>query len=127
MPLVNFLAQIWGISLVIISFSFLIRPKNIKKIFAVMSDESQVVFLGMLTTVLGVALVLVNGSLDYSWVAILTILGWLVFIKGIIFLFFPEHIENFVKKIKQNEEKLPFLFVITIALGCFLIFMGFSF
>lgn len=125
MEIVNFLAQWWGFSLLIISLSFLINPKHIHKVFRFMENEAVIILSGITGVLLGVALILTYNVWESNWKAIITIFGWVILIKGIIRLFFPGFVLKVWARIKNRTEWIPFLFLIMILFGCFLIYMGF--
>ncbi len=51
-------------------------------------------FLGVVTLVIGLAMVLVHNVWVLDWRVAITILGWLTLLKGFDLLFFPERMKN---------------------------------
>lgn len=125
METVNFLAQLWGFSLIIICLSFLIKQRHVRTMFAVVEHESSLLFLGFANVVLGVASLLAFHAWLPDWTKIVTVLGWLLLAKGVFYLFAPETV---VKMISSKKAKymswVPTELVIGVLLGCLLIYLG---
>lgn len=127
MEIVNFLAQLWGFSLAIISLFFLINQRYIKEISQMMKSQTTLVLSGMIYLVLGIILILTYNSWEASWTMIITILGWAVFIKGLIRMFFPNFVIKIWNKLENKKDWLSFLLLFFVFLGCFLIYAGIVF
>ena len=125
MQTVNFLAQLWGFSIVIVSLALLINTKQIDHFWHLAKDKMLVFILGMVIMVLGVASVLTYNVWQSSWKVIITLLGWITLIKGIALLVIPGSIEKMYSKIKIKNEMMSVLLLICVAFGCFLIYKGF--
>jgi len=125
MDLSNYLAQIWGLFLIIVPLSMIINEKNIKIIFDITKEESKMFVWGIATFLLGLASILSHNIWTKNWQMIVTILGWGLFIKGVAILFFPEDIILFSKKF-ENKKWLPFALTIVIFLGLALSYLGFT-
>ena len=127
MEIVNFLAELWGFSLIIICFSLLIVPENIENIFKLAKDGKILVLIGIINVVLGIALVLTYHVFDSSWRIIITLLGWLVVIRGWLILFMPGIIRKIVAKFESNTDLFSIVMVGAILFGCALIYLGLMF
>ncbi|OGZ69253.1 MAG: hypothetical protein A3D44_01015 [Candidatus Staskawiczbacteria bacterium RIFCSPHIGHO2_02_FULL_42_22] len=128
MAIVNFLAQLWGFSLIIICFSFLVKPQHVKNIFVLLENPSALLVLGMSRVVLGFASLLAYSSWDLSWRVVITILGWLLIIKGVFYLFMPELAVDIMVTLKDRHINwFPVVAVAGIILGCVLLYLGFNF
>jgi hypothetical protein len=125
MVLSNFLANIWGLSFIIIALSLLIYQENIKKIFELAENKTNLFICGVLSLILGIAMVLSHNIWVSNWRIVITLLGWLILVRGIVLLFFPKICLNFLKKIKDNQN-IPFALVAVVILGCILIYFGFT-
>jgi hypothetical protein len=125
MVLVNYLAEIWGLSLVLISLALLINQKYLKRLFAEIENEATMFFLGIVSLVIGLAMVLSYNIWDKNWQIIITILGWVSLIKGLSVLFLLEFIKNLVKKM-ENSQFLPYALFILIFIGLAITYFGFT-
>ncbi len=128
MEIVNFLAEFWGFSFIIISLAFLINPKNIEDIIELVGDKKNVLMFGIINVMIGVASVLLYNVWDSSWKVIITIIAWLIVIRGIVCLFFPDIIKKIIEtKIKIYKDWFSVVFVASVLLGCLLVYWGQAF
>ena len=126
MEIVNFLALLWGFILVIIPLSFLVNSKNTTTIFHIIEDEKMLLFVGMISTVLGIVSIVTYNIFDKSWQILITLLGWIILIKGVVLLFAPKIIVNVYRRFGEDNILIPIKLLLTIVIGCFLLFMGFT-
>ncbi len=124
METVNFLASLWGFSLIIVSLAFLINSKNVEHVIRLAEDEKMLLLVGIINIVLGITLVLTYNVWDSSWKVLITILGWLVIVRGSLILFFPNIVKKGVAKIKTYRDWFSVILVACILLGCLLIYFG---
>ena len=124
MQTVNFLAQLWGFSLVIIALSLLLKPARAKYILQMMESEHALFLHGVIRLVLGVAMLLDYNTFDYSWKIVMTILGWLLLISGAGLLYMPKKAVQMIIKLK-NSDWISTVLIIVILFGCFLISASF--
>ena len=125
MTLSNFLAELWGISLVLLSLSLLIKEKYVKRLFAAVEEEATAFCWGMTALIIGVAMVLSHNVWVQNWQVVITIFGWLSLIKGLSLLFFPELAKEWVGKIK-DKQWLPIALVVALFIGLALTYLGFT-
>ena len=125
--LVNYLAELWGYSLLIICLVLLIKPKQINKLWQAIEQDGILFLAGFLTLVLGIASVLGYNVWSKSWTVIITILGWLTLIKGAVILFLPETMKSLYSKImSKNESLIPVALLVGVIIGCYLIYAGYT-
>ncbi len=125
MALSNFLAEIFGFSLAVAGLALLINQKNIKKLFQLAEDEAMTFCRGIVSFVIGVAIVLVHNIWASDWRVIITILGWLAVIKGVLCMFSPDSAKKWIDKVK-DKEWIPIALVVIVLIGCLLIYFGFT-
>ncbi|MEK7124365.1 MAG: hypothetical protein AAB877_01600 [Patescibacteria group bacterium] len=126
MDTVNFLAQFWGFTLVIFGLIFLIKPKNITTIFHILEDEKMLFLLGLVNIILGILLVLTYNVWEVSFKTIITLLGWLILLRGVIMLFFPEFFQKKIAFVKSKLDWAQYAFVGFVVFGCALVYLGIS-
>lgn len=127
MEIVNFLAELWGASLIIISLSLLINQGNIKNMFGLVEKEGLLLVFAMVNVMIGIALVLTYNVWDNSWKIIITILGWLVLLRGVLVLFSPEFPKKARLYFERNINVLNGILLAFVILGCFLVYAGIAF
>jgi len=121
----NYLAEIWGISIAIISLALLAKEKHIKHIFAKIETGESLFVWGLITFIVGVAMVLAYNVWVPSWQIVITILGWLTLIKGLTLLFVPEFMKKWTKKI-ENKQWMPIVLVVMVFVGLVITYLGFT-
>ncbi len=125
MPLSNYLAELWGISLVVVCLSLLIKTKYLRRLFASLEDSNNLFCWGLCSLVIGIASVLGHNIWVNNWRVVVTIFGWMGLIKGLTLLFTPELTVKWVKKM-ENASFLPFALVAGVFIGLILTYFGFT-
>jgi len=123
--LTNYLAEVWGISTVIIAFALLVKEKHLKDLFAKIETEESFFFWGLISTIIGVAMILTYNVWAWNWQVIITLLGWAALLKGLVLLFCPEYMKNWAKKM-DNNQWLPVCLVILVFIGLIITYFGFT-
>lgn len=127
MEIVNFIAQLFGFSLVVVCLALLVKPANREYIFSLADQPSLLFLIGIINIVLGIALVLTYNVWDSSWKTIVTIIEWLVILRGGLILFFPDKVKMVMEKLKNNTDRASMGLVAGVLLGCILIYFGASY
>jgi hypothetical protein len=125
MNLSNYLAEIWGISMVVISLALLIKDKHLKSLFAKIDTEESLFAWGLISFIMGISIVLVHNIWTWNWQIIITILGWLALLKGLAHMFLPELFKKWTKKI-ENKQWLPIVLVVLVFIGLIITYLGFT-
>ena len=121
----NYLAEIWGISIVVICLALLIKDSNLKGLFAKLDSDESLFAWGLTSFVIGLAMVLAHNVWVRNWQVIITILGWLALIKGAAHLFMPELFRKWTKKL-ENASFLQYALVIGVIFGLVITYFGFT-
>lgn len=123
--LVNYLAEVWGISIVVISLALLMKENHLNQIFASLETEKSFFLWGFISLVIGIAMVLAYNVWMWNWQIIITILGWLALLKGLALLFIPEKMKKWARKI-NNAQVMPIYLVILVIVGLIITYLGFT-
>ena len=123
--LTNYLAEIWGISMVVIALALLINGTYLKRLFASMQNEDNLFFWGFVTFIIGIAMVLAHNVWVKDWQVIITIFGWASLLKGLYILFLPKLAMSWIKKI-EIQKWIPITLMATIFIGLTLTYLGFT-
>jgi hypothetical protein len=119
------LAQILGLYLIIMSVAMLVNKRYYQDAMIVMLQNSGVMFLtAIITLLLGVLLIVFHNIWVLDWRIVITILAWLGLIKGIVRMFFPKVIVKWSNSI-QNDRVYCISLGICTALGVYLAYKGF--
>ena len=124
MALSNYLAEIWGILIVILSLALLLKDSYVKRLFASMEDEGKVFMWAVVTLVIGVSMALAHNVWVKNWQVVITLFGWASLIKGLALLFCPEVMKKWVKKV-ENSQLIPFALLVGVFIGLVLVYLGF--
>lgn len=120
-----FLAKVIGLVSVISTIAVMVRYKK-----SLAFDEKAVknpLFIyasGFVILILGVLLVVSHSVWVFDWRLVITIIGWLVFLKGIGRIFFPDAVKHMVEK-KKNNRKFILGEVAVFLAGLYLLYYGF--
>lgn len=126
MNIAIFVAQVLGPLYLVIAIGILVDAGQYRKMMNAFLDNPALVYLGSIMA-LAAGLVLVN--LHNVWVAgwpvIITILGWLALLKGIILLIRPEPLLRFSAFWFSNDRALRIMAVGAGLFGLFLTAVGY--
>lgn len=118
-----YLARAWGLYMVL---SCLILISNKKSIFALlkkMQYDLTILFTGAFVLVIGVLQVVTYNDWSVSWRGLITLLGWITVIKGLL-LMYPGYVDKF-GKLAIKENKFTVTFLIGIIIGAYLLYVGY--
>ncbi|MDD5014241.1 MAG: hypothetical protein PHW73_03940 [Atribacterota bacterium] len=124
MNISNYLAELWGITIVVVSLALLIKPKRLERLFVEVENEATMFFWGIVSLVIGIAMVLLHNVWVPNWRVVITILGWLTLIKGVDVLFLPDHMRKRWPKMGNQQWQLILVFLLFI--GLVLTYLGFT-
>lgn len=125
MNLSNYLAEVWGISIVVVSLALLAKEKHLKRLFASIEAEENFFLWGLISFVIGIAMILAHNVWVRNWQVIITILGWAALVKGLFILFLPETMKLWTKKM-ENKQWVPIMLVIALFVGLVITYLGFT-
>ena len=120
-----FLAKVIGLISVISATAVMVRYKE-----SLVFDEEAVkspLFMyisGFVILILGVLIVVSHPVWVLDWRIIITIFGWLVLLKGIGRIFFPDAVKHLIEKKKANRKFILGEVAVFLA-GLYLLYYGF--
>ena len=119
-----FLAKVMGIYMIIICLSLLVNQKYYQGMVKDFSKNPLLmVFGGFISLIIGLLIVL-SHNVWSGWQIIITIIGWLAIVKGILYLLLPDFANDLAKKF--NVENIFNLTAFSnIVLGAVLLYAGF--
>lgn len=126
MELSYFLAKFFGIYLIIISIFLFSRQHVIQETFDnFFRNIGLLVYSGAMLMALGLLIVLSHNVWELSWRSIITVFGYIILLKGLIRVFFPNWGRDLVFKfINGNWPK--YIGALMLLLGVYLTIKGFS-
>ena len=120
-----FLAQVWGLYLLVMGIGILINAKAYKRAAEeIVKSPAMMLFSGAMALMLGIVLIVAHTVLIFDWRLLVTLLGWLTLYKGVMRIIFPESSVRILKKM-LTIQALRITSIASIVLGLFLSFIGF--
>ena len=121
-----FIARIFGLCYLIIGTGILFNRKVFQRVMDDFCKNAAAVFYGgVLALVIGVVIILKHNIWVSNWTVMITIIGWLGFIKGIWMIVFPNTVSKFMQAYQKNESLLTVHSIGALIFGAVLIFFGF--
>ena len=119
------LAKILGPFMAIVGIGLLLRFRDCQRLIHSFTENPGLLyFSGIFTLLLGLLLVNVHGIWEANWTAFITLVCWLILIKGIILIISPKLIEKFSHLYENKPGFLRFQLVLETLLGCYLFYKG---
>lgn len=126
MELSLFLAKLMGIYMLMIAGFWLIcKDRMDKSIREIISSRGLIIFSGVLSIIAGLAIVIGHPVWTFSWVVLITLLGYMMIFKGVARFIVPERIQDRTVRILNSANGYLVISGILIVFGIFLAFHGF--
>ena len=125
MDLSIFVAQVVAIVYLSIGVGMLLDKKHYAKLFdGIMKDTSIMYLGGVMALLIGFSLVTFHNEWVKSWEVLVTIIGWLAFVKGVMLLAFPTTFIGMTKSLVKAKNLGVYSFVVVV-LGLVFGYFGF--
>lgn len=119
------LAKIIGLYLFLICFIMLLNPKHFHEFLSSFANNPALItFSGIIALLFGIVILSVHSIWVLQWPIVITILGWLSLIKGVIQLAFPQLVSKMVRYINKKPLSYFSIAIIGILIGAYLIYHG---
>lgn len=125
MDLSSFIAIVLGIYLLIFVGIWLLKRESVNQsIKDLASSKGLLLMAGEFNILAGLAILIGHPIWELNWMGLITLLGLLMFIKGIIYVVRPEEIQ---KQVPIVIEKHYWIYIgVYLVLGVFLTYSGFA-
>jgi len=120
-----FLAKFLGLLIVIVTLALLFSRKNFNLVLGLYENEIPVLVKGLISVALGIILLSFHNVWATSLDIATTLFCWLIFIGGVISLFFPKYFTNMAGNIKKNKGLGTFILIIFLLIGVYFLYAGF--
>lgn len=121
-----FLAKLLGPYCIIVAVGILFNLRTYQKVMEDFCKNYALIYLGgVMALFFGLLIVLFHNIWVANWVVIITIFGWLGFIKGAWLIILPNTVTKMTEAYQKNVALLVVHLVIILALGVFLTVMGY--
>lgn len=94
----GFLSQIIGLYFLITAVIMLYRAKYYRKIMGKLESAGTIIVAASFGLVIGLILVITHNIWRFNFQGLVTLIGWLILLKSIFWLAFPEHMSKKCKK-----------------------------
>ncbi len=122
-----FLAQFLGLFSIILSVVIILRRTMIVHVMGdFLKDRTLAFLVGVSEMAAGLLLVLSHSSWDTTLEAALSVLGWLLLLEGIFYLFTTKNLLRKMIGVLDNASAYYFFAVLYLLLGVYLVKEGFS-
>jgi hypothetical protein len=125
-----FLSRLIGLYCILVAMSMMLHKQSVvEAVTALLNDPPLVLLVGVLTLVAGLAMVLTHNIWSAGPSALLvTIVGWITLMKGLLFLSLPREREADLLLAKLHYTEYFYLFMaISLMIGLYLTYKGFRF
>jgi hypothetical protein len=121
-----FLARLLGPLFLIVGASILFNPKVFHDIAAEVVRSATLVYLfGFIDFAAGLAIVLSHNVWLMGWPVLITLIGWLLLIRGTVRVLIPETVMGYAAKVLGNKRLIPVAGVVTGIIGLVLCYFGY--
>lgn len=122
MDLSLFLGQFWGWLLVVSCAVFLVQGNaRLQDVFKLANDKAFAVLSGYIALVLGLATVLLHNVWTADWQGVVTAIGWISLVKGVVRIGFPNAVSGMASVFKNNPAFTRAVLVVAIVIGGWLV------
>jgi uncharacterized membrane protein len=123
-----FLAKLIGPIFVIVGIGLLLNRDRYRTVVdEVIASHTLLYIFGLIALAGGLAIVLTHNVWVWEWPVIITVMGWLMIIRGTLRIIIPQQVEDLGTKIMARWPNILLVSgLLVIALGAFLFWKGFA-
>ena len=115
--------KLLGTYLIVSGLFLLLRGKTIPHLLKDFFGHPAIVYLtGILLVFLSALLIITNNVWDGTWQTLITVLAWIILLKGLGYIFFPEALQKIVSR--KLLGSLSLFGLIAVIAGLYLFFLG---
>lgn len=122
-----FLAQLIGPLFLLVGIGVLLNRSYYRKMMGdFLGNSALYYFSGVLALVVGIAIVQFHNIWELRWPVVITVVGWLSILKGVVRVLLPERGTAYASQIVDSDGLLVGGAVVLAGLGAWLSFLGFT-
>jgi hypothetical protein len=123
----SFLAKLLGPILVVVAAGVLMNRKSLGALAqGLLGNPALLFLLGFLDFVSGLAIVLIHNVWVADWWIIITLLGWLLLVRGMVRILISDQVKPYGAKMLKNPNAATGSLAVTIGLGLVLSYFGYA-
>jgi hypothetical protein len=116
-----------GPLIMVVAAAMLVNRRTLVGVINEVSNAPGFIFFaGILTLLAGLAIVRAHNVWAFEWTLLVTVIGWLAIIGGIVRIVWPDRIAAISNKILANENVFTAWALIALMLGAFLTAKGYA-
>lgn len=110
-----------------VAVALLINRRTVVGLIADLSNGPGIIFFaGILTLLAGLAIVRAHNVWSAEWTVLVTVIGWLCVIGGIIRIVWPDRVASMRDAVMKSENAITAWALVALALGAFLTAKGYA-
>jgi uncharacterized protein YjeT (DUF2065 family) len=119
------LAKILGFYYLAVGITFLLNPARFREVYQAMIKNDAFLYLsGVCALFLGAFIVSVHNIWIFEWPVLITIIGWLILIKGFGLLTYQKFAQKFSFMLRKSDAFYKRLGIFLIFFGLFFLYQG---
>lgn len=119
--------MILGVVLVALGLTLIFeRAYMISVIKELLDNKALLFFASFINIIFGLFILTVEHTISFSLVGLFALTGWLIFLRGICLLWFPEELVRFARKMLKNTELPVYASLVHLAWGVLLLSLAYS-
>lgn len=127
MDVSKFISKTMGTYLLLTSLVMLLtRDQFLHSLTLLINDEPLMLVVGFFTLILGIIMIFSHNIWRWNWQGAVTFLAWLIFLKGVCLLFFPQIIYGMSTVFVQNMIYVYTAAGLDLIIGLLLCYFGFK-
>jgi hypothetical protein len=126
MELSIFLAKVIGPVLMLVCLSLAIDRRNIDLLFETYRSSAAVFITGVVELFLGTAMIVSHNIWALDFRIVLTLIGWLLLVRGIGRTFFPSRVAKTLAGFGTARSVVVPLLILVFLIGAYLAYSGFT-
>jgi hypothetical protein len=120
-----YLAKIIGLNMVIISLALLFKPQMVRSAMeTIFENRGQLFLFAILNVIVGAILINLHNLWVFEWQLVITLIAWIVFLRGVTRLFFPYLMRRITSRISFSYSHW-IVGVCALCIGLFLLYQGY--
>jgi hypothetical protein len=121
------IAGLAGPLLIAVSAALLINRRTVADLVTgTLNGPEFIFFSGIFTLLAGLAIVRTHNIWSAEWTVLITILGWMCVIGGVIRIIWPERVTQLRNSVMQSENAITAWALVALLLGAFLTAKGYA-
>ncbi len=122
-----FFAQLFGIYFIVVGFVVLLRRKSIMPTMReLIANRPLLLTIALLELAAGLALVLTHSAIEVSWTGLISLIGWMMVVEGVLYLTLPSAAVQKFTKMFNRPHWYTLGGLLSILMGGYLAFVGFG-